>query len=189
MSNTLVPTSTTTRPLVATATAKVTGTTLLAAAYGGTVKFAKERSSGTMRHWPVLEPGTKARAEAEAIMERRAAKQPVEAIAKDLNVSVPTVRRHITALAFTLELEGLSAKAKAALAKDLSAKVQEAPKEQPKAKAEPKAEQAPKEQAKPKAPAKPDTATVTVRKAGEPKSEAKPVRNTTRKARSSAKGK
>lgn len=146
-----IATSTSTRPVVAIATGKVTGPTLLAAAYGGTLKFAKVRETGTLRHWPVLAPNTPARKQAEEIMKARAAKQPVEAIAKALNTSVPTVRRSITALAFTLELEGLKAGERSALAKALA----EAPKEPAKAApAKPaKAAAAPKEQPKPKAPA------------------------------------
>lgn len=133
-------TSTTTRqPIVAVATEKVSGTGLLEAAYGGKVSFSKQRSTGTLRHWPVLAPGSAQRKQAEEVAKARAAKQPVEAIAKSLSVSVPTVRRVITALAFTLELEGLSAKDRAALAKVATAngeavakeEAAKAPKEQP----------------------------------------------------------
>jgi hypothetical protein len=146
-----IATSTSTRPVVAIASGKVTGPTLLAAAYGGTVKFAKVRETGTLRHWPVLAPNTPARKQAEEIMKARAAKQPVEAIAKSLNSSVPTVRRAITALAFTLELEGLKAGERSALAKALT---EAAPKEPKEAKAPAKAAKAePKAPAKPKAPA------------------------------------
>lgn len=138
-----IATSTSTRPVVAITSGKVTGPTLLAAAYGGTVRFAKVRETGTLRHWPVLAPNTPARKQAEEIMKARAAKQPVEAIAKSLSVSVPTVRRSITALAFTLELESLKAGERSALAKALT---EAAPKE-PVAKKTP----APKEPAKAKA--------------------------------------
>lgn len=158
---TTVRTATSTRPVVVHATAKVTGPTLVAAAHAGTVRFAKVRESGTLRAWPVLAPGSAARKQAEGIQAKRAAKQPVEAIAKEMKVSVPTVRRAITALAFTLEVEKMSAKDRAALAKDLNAA---APKEQaPAKKATPakakdeKATPAKKEEkapAKPKAPAK-----------------------------------
>lgn len=189
-------TSTTTRqPMLAVSQEPVTGTNLLAAAYGGKVAFHKVRASGTMRRWPVLEPGTPARKEAEALEAKSSGKGGVAAAAKALNVSVATARRTLVALAFSRELEGLTAKDRAAVAKAAVAngKVEaaKAPKEQAPAKAE-----APKEQAKPAAPAKPtrqggsaapDTKAVTTRRKGEPKSEAKPTRNTTRKAKASSK--
>lgn len=148
--STTFTTSTTSRPVLVVASEKVTGPTLLEAVYGGKVRFAKERASGTTRAWTILAPGTKERAQAETVLERRAAKQPVEAIAKDMKVSVPTVRRMITALAFTREVESMKATEKAALAKSLSAEVAAAPKEQKAApaKAEPKAPAAKKAPAK-----------------------------------------
>lgn len=151
-----IATTTSTRPVVATSAEKVTGPTLLAAVYGGKVRFSKVRETGTLRAWPVLAPGTPARKQADLVDSKRAAKQPVEAIAKEMKVSVPTVRRIITALAFTKELESLKVAEKAALAKGLNsaltapkepkkeAKAPAAPKEQGKAKAEPKAPAAPK---------------------------------------------
>lgn len=133
-------TSTTTRqPVAAIADEAVTGTTLLAAAYGGKVRFSKVRSTGTQRHWPVLAKGSKERKAAEAIEARRAKGDTVEAIAKAMHKSVPTVRRTITALAFTRELEGLSAKDRAAVAKVANANRTAAPKEQAPAKASTKA--------------------------------------------------
>lgn len=163
-------TSTTTRqPIVAVATEKVSGTGLLEAAYGGKVSFSKQRSTGTLRHWPVLAPGSAQRKQAEEVAKARAAKQPVEAIAKSLSVSVPTVRRVITALAFTLELEGMSAKDRAALAKVATANGEAVAKaEAAKAPKEPVKEEKPaskpkastsKPKAQPKAPAKPKAST------------------------------
>lgn len=126
-------TSTTTRrPIVAVATEKVTGTGFLEAAYGGKVHFAKVRESGTMRAWPVLAPGSEARKQAEGVLAQRAEGITVEAIAKGMHKSVPTVRRIITALAFTHELEAMNAKALAALAKEANAN-REAGKEAPEA--------------------------------------------------------
>lgn len=187
-------TSTTTRqPMLAISVEPVTGPNLLAATYGGKVAFHKVRASGTMRRWPVLEPGTPARKEAEALEAKSTGKGGVAAAAKALNVSVATARRTLVALAFSRELEGMTAKDRAALAKAATAngkvEASKAPKEQ--APATPKAEEAPKPAA-PKATRKggsaaPDTKAVTTRRKGEPKSEAKPTRNTTRQAKASGK--
>lgn len=187
MSEYTTHTSTTTRqPMLAVAVEPVTGPNLLAATYGGKVAFHKVRTSGTMRRWPVLEPGTPARKEAEKSEALAKGKGGVPAAAKAANVSVATLRRTLTALAFSRELEALNAKERTSVAKAATAngKVEaaKAPKEEPKAAEQPAA---------PKATAKgegtPDTRTVTTRRKGEPKSEAKPTRNTTRKAKASAK--
>jgi hypothetical protein len=173
MSNTTFTTSTTTRPVVVTATEPVTGPKFLEAVYGGTVRFAKVRSSDTLRAWPVLAPNSPERQKAEQVMKARAAKQPVEAIAKSMNVSVPTVRRLITAYTFTLEVEGMKAAERSALAKSLTEAAKAAPKEEKK----PAAKPAPKSEEKKAAPAKP--------KASKPAKES----NTERLARMKEEGK
>lgn len=155
-------TSTTTRqPMLVVAAEPVTGPALLEAAYGGKVQFHKVRGTGTLRRWPVLAPGSKERKQAEALAAQVAAKQPVPAVAKAHHTSVATVRRTLVALAFTHELEAMSAKDRAALAKAATAngKVEQAskpapaPKEQPKAKATP----APKEPQAKRSTSKPAT--------------------------------
>lgn len=135
--HTFVSTSTR-QPMFAVAAEKVTGTHLLEAVYGGKVRFAKVRGTGTLRSWPVLEPGSKDRAEAEAIV---SAKRSVSEVAKERHVSVATVRRLLTALEFTLELEGMNAKEKAAVAKVANENAAEQP-----AKEAPKKEETPKEE-------------------------------------------
>lgn len=146
--HTFVSTSTR-QPMFAVAAEKVTGTHLLEAVYGGKVRFAKVRGTGTLRSWPVLEPGSKDRAEAEAIV---SAKRSVAEVAKERHVSVATVRRLLTALEFTLELEGMNSKEKAAVAKVANENAAEQPAKEEPAKAAPKAEEAPTKEA---APAKP----------------------------------
>jgi len=128
----------------------VSGTALLEAAYGGKVRFFKVRGTGTLRAWPVLAPGSKERKAAEGYASKVAAKQPVAKVAKEANVSVATMRRTLTSLAFTQGLEAMSAKERAALAKEAVANgkvaATEAPKE-PKPEAKPaKGKPAPKEQ-------------------------------------------
>lgn len=192
MSEYTTHTSTTTRqPMLAFAVEPVTGPNLLAATYGGKVAFHKVRASGTMRRWPVLEPGTPDRKAAEALEQKAKGKGGVAAAAKGLNVSVATARRTLVALAFSRELEALTAKERATVAKAATANGKEqaskqAP-EEPKAKA---STPAPKEpQVTAKGEGTPDTRTVTTRRKGQPKSEAKPTRNTTRQAKSSGKAK
>jgi hypothetical protein len=162
MSTIATITSTTTRqPVAVFATEPVTGPKLVQAAYDGTVTFSKVRGTGTLRHWPVLAKGTPARKQADDIAARRAKGETVEAIAKAMHKSVPTVRRVITALAFTQEIEGLKAADKSAIAKAANANREQAakaPKEQAKAPAAP-AKEATKAPAKPKAPAKAKPAT------------------------------
>ena len=181
MTNTLATiTSTTTRqPVVVHTSEKVTGAGLLEAAYGGTVRFSKVRSTGTERHWPVLAPGSAARKQAEDIMKRREAKETVDAIAASLHTSVPTVRRTITALAFTLELEAMKAADKAAVAKAANANLEAAPKAEPKP--EPKADATPKAKSEPK-PKTESPAQRGKRVAAEKRAEAKKTEEAAKKA-------
>lgn len=129
-----ITTSTSTRPVVASATEAVTSANLIAAIHGGKVRFAKVRETGTLRSWPVLVPGSPAHSQAQQVLQARAAKQPVEAIAKEHGVSVPTIRRLITAAAFTAEVEGWNATERKLLADALTKGVkEEAAKGEPKA--------------------------------------------------------
>lgn len=133
------------RDIVAFASAPVTGATLLEATYGGIVRFAKVREAGTLRGWPVLKPGSSERKSAESMAKAVASKVPVVTLAKEANVSVATLRRTLTSLAFTLELEHMSAKDRAAVAKSVNAPLpKEAKASKPAAekKAEPKAPKA-----------------------------------------------
>lgn len=145
-------TSTTTRqPVIVTAVEKVTGTNLLEAAYGGKVSFGKVRSSGTVRHWPVLAKGSDARKAAEAV-EAECKSGTVSDVAAKRNQSVATVRRTLTALAFTRELEGLNKTERASIARLANESLAAAPKEQ---KAETKPATPKAEETKPAKPAKP----------------------------------
>jgi hypothetical protein len=127
------------RDIVAFASAPVTGPTLLEAIHGGSVRFAKVREQGTLRGWPVLKPGSSERKSAESLAAAVAKKVPVAALAKEANVSVATLRRTLTSLSFTLELEALSAKERAAVAKSVNKPEPKAPKAEKPAKEEPKA--------------------------------------------------
>lgn len=144
------------RDIVAFASAPVTGATLLEATYGGVVRFAKVREAGTLRGWPVLKPNSSERKSAESLAAAVAKKVPVAALAKEANVSVATLRRTLTSLAFTLEIEGLSAKDRAAVAKSVN-------KPEPKA---PKAEKPASEPAKAETPAKPEAKVAVTPKVG-----------------------
>lgn len=142
-----ITSTTTRRDMLVFASEPVTGTHLLEAAYGGKVRFAKVRESGTLRAWPVLAPNTPERKRAERLA---GSGKPVAELAKAENVSVATLRRTLVSLAFTLELEGMKAKELAALAKAANENTKELPKAEPKPEPKPEAKQeAPKEPAKP----------------------------------------
>jgi DNA-binding NarL/FixJ family response regulator len=82
--------------------------TFLPAAGEGKVKFHIERGSkgGTgFRRLQFLAPGTAERAAAEAVVAKREQGVTMKAIAAELHVSVPTVRRMITALLVTTSTE------------------------------------------------------------------------------------
>lgn len=125
--------STTRMSVVAVAKEPVTGPTLLAAAYGGTVKFAKVRSSGTMRGWPVLAPDSKDRKAAEALRAEvaKAGKNGVSQAAKRHHTSVATIRRTLISLQFTEELEGMNKTALSALAKTANENAKSSPEKTP----------------------------------------------------------
>lgn len=138
-------TSTTTRqPVLVVASEKVSANTFVEAAFGGKVRFAKRRSSGTLRSWPLLAPGSSERKSAESMAAAVGKGVAVAALAKEANVSVATLRRTLTALSFTLEVEGLKGQARAEWVKAANSNMAVAAAEQP-AKEE-KATPAPKEQ-------------------------------------------
>lgn len=134
------------RDIVVFASAPVTGASLLEAAYGGVVRFAKVRETGTLRGWPVLKPNSSERKSAESLAAAVAKNVPVATLAKEANVSVATLRRTLTSLAFTQALEGMNAKDRAAIAKSAN---KPAPKPEKAEKSEKPAEPA---KAEPKAP-------------------------------------
>lgn len=143
-------TSTTTRqPMLVVATEKVTANTFVEAAFGGKVRFAKRRSSGTLRTWPLLAPGSSERKSAESLAAAVAKKVPVATLAKEANVSVATLRRTLTALAFTQEVEALKGKARQEWVNAANANLVVADKPEPKAK--PEKEQKPAKAEEPKA--------------------------------------
>jgi len=111
------------QPVVCTTSQPVTGPNLLAAVAAGTVRFAKVRGTGTYRAWPVLAQGSQAhkRATTYATAYAGGKGQPVAAIAKQHGTSVPTVRRALTALAFTQALHSAKPATLAALAKAATA--------------------------------------------------------------------
>lgn len=159
MSNTLstITSTTTTRPVLPVATEKVTGPTLLAAVFGGKVRFSKVRAEGTLRTWPVLEPKSDKRKAAEKLASdvEKGGANGVAIVSKAQHVSPATVRRTLMALKFTLELEGMTAKAKAEVAKAANANMEAKPEPKVEApKVEPKTEAKKATPAKPKAPAK-----------------------------------
>lgn len=69
------------------------------------VQFYRLRKSGTARHLPVLAAGSPERAQAKALAGRVGKGESVTAIAQALGISVSTVRRQVSALAFTEQVE------------------------------------------------------------------------------------
>lgn len=69
------------------------------------VQFYRLRKSGTARHLPVLAAGSPERTQAKALAGRVGKGESVTAIAQALGVSVSTVRRQVSALAFTERVE------------------------------------------------------------------------------------
>lgn len=72
----------------------------------GQVKFYRVRENGTTRHVPFLTGSD--RELAEAIREARAEGKSVRSIAGEKHISVATVRRFLTELALTEEVEGMN---------------------------------------------------------------------------------
>lgn len=108
------------RDILAIATEPVTGTALLEATFAGKVAFHKVRENGTMRRWPVFAPKSAERKAAERVREQVEASSVPE-VAKKTNTSVATVRRTLVSLSFTEALEAMSAKERAAIAKEATA--------------------------------------------------------------------
>lgn len=135
------------------ATSPVTPGTLLEAAFGGSLEFHKVRATGTTRRWPVLAPGSTERKAAERLAKAVAKGTTVTELATANHTSVATVRRSLTALAFTQEVEGLSKADRKAIAKEANSNgsvhaevsaAKAAQREAKAAKAEAKAAKAPK---------------------------------------------
>jgi DNA invertase Pin-like site-specific DNA recombinase len=101
--------------ILATVAQTTTPDTFLQDAAEGQVKFHIERGNGTFRRLQFLAPGTAERAAAEAVQAKRDQGVTMKAIAAELHVSVPTVRRMLTALTVTLSTEEQDKKDFAAL--------------------------------------------------------------------------
>lgn len=71
----------------------------------GKVKFHRERSNGTFRRVQYLAAGTAEREVAEWVAVQREEGKTMKAIAAEMHVSVPTVRRTLNALLLTQEIE------------------------------------------------------------------------------------
>lgn len=91
--------------IIATITPTTTVETLAAEAAEGSVKFHRERGNGTTRRVQYLADGTAERETAEWITVQRSEGRTMKAIAAEMHVSVPTVRRMINALLLTWEVE------------------------------------------------------------------------------------
>lgn len=87
-------------------TADVTPETFLEAAAKGTVRFHTVRANGSTRRVQFYAADTKAREEAEWVAEQRADGRTMKAIAEELHMSVPSVRRMLNALLLAEEVEG-----------------------------------------------------------------------------------
>lgn len=91
--------------IVTTVTPTTTVDTVAAEAAEGKVKFHRERANGTTRRVQFLAEGTTDREVAEWVVAERAEGKTMKAIAAEMHVSVPTVRRMINALLLTWEVE------------------------------------------------------------------------------------
>jgi len=104
------------RELAITITPETTTATLLASLADGTAQLHTERSNGTFRRVHFLAPDTEARNTAEWVLAMREgneeedrAPRTMASIAKEINASIPTVRRMINDLLLTHELEDMDA--------------------------------------------------------------------------------
>lgn len=91
--------------IVTTVTATTTEATLVSEAAEGKVQFHTERGNGTFRRIQFLAEGTPEREVAEWVAAQREEGVTMKAIAAEMHVSVPTVRRMINALLVTQEAE------------------------------------------------------------------------------------
>ena len=88
-----------------TAAAGTTVETFVEAAAKGTVKFYTIRENGTYRHIPFLGAGTVEREVAEWVAMQREEGVTMKAIAAEMHLSVPSVRRVLNSLLLTQEVE------------------------------------------------------------------------------------
>lgn len=88
-----------------TAVAGTTVETFVQGAVEGSVKFYTLRSNGTYRHIPFLADGTKDREVAEWVADQREQGTTMKAIATEMHMSVPSVRRVLNSLLLTEEVE------------------------------------------------------------------------------------
>jgi hypothetical protein len=100
--------------IVITTADQTTPDTLLAELAAGTAHLHKEREDGTYRRVHYLADGSQGREEAEWIAAQRegtedTAPRSMRSIAEELNLSVSAVRRIISDLALTEELEAMDA--------------------------------------------------------------------------------
>lgn len=91
--------------IVTTITPDTTAETLVTEAAEGKVKFHRERSNGTFRRVQFL--SGEQREVAEWVVLQREEGKTMKAIAAEMHVSVPTVRRLINSLLLTEEIEDL----------------------------------------------------------------------------------
>lgn len=91
--------------IVTTTSTVVTVENLADEAAQGHVKFHTLRNNGTTRRIQFLAEGTAEREVAEWVMAQRGEGVTMKAIAAEMHVSVPTVRRMINALLLTWEVE------------------------------------------------------------------------------------
>lgn len=95
--------------LVITTAPTTTTATFLADAAEGKVTFHAERGNGTFRRVHFLAEGTTARETAEWVLAQRDAGRTMRAIATEMHVSIPSVRRIINDLLLTHEVEAMDA--------------------------------------------------------------------------------
>lgn len=88
-----------------TAAAGTTVETFVQAAAEGSVKFYRLRDNGTYRHIPFLAADSKDRETAEWVAEQREEGVTMKAIAADMHMSIPSVRRVLNSLLLTEEVE------------------------------------------------------------------------------------
>ena len=91
--------------IVTTITPDTTPDTFLVDAVAGAVKFHTERSNGTFRRVHFLPADSTERQTAEWVVLQREEGKTMKAIAAEMHVSVPTVRRMINDLLLTQEME------------------------------------------------------------------------------------
>jgi DNA-binding NarL/FixJ family response regulator len=91
--------------IVATVLPTTTVDTVVEQAAEGQVQFHRQRANGTTRRVQYLAEGTTDREVAEWVLIQRSEGKTMKALAAEMHVSVPTVRRMINALLLTWEVE------------------------------------------------------------------------------------